>query len=200
MSFHSVRIQFTIHHFFRLDCLFLSIFVYILALFSANQICSYPKSLTVFLFCCSPSRTLHYDLNNQHQTIKMILNLRAIVLFLFLSSGSACPDASLCAFEDCGSCGNACCRLGIQVSETAAEAMAKLNSSLLSGGPDGHYTAQYTAEGATGFADLTPYSKPVDYIGQAIHTTLSPNYYNDSISITISPPNRFEVSHAVCDC
>jgi hypothetical protein len=113
---------------------------------------------------------------------------RSLLVLLCLTSVSSCPDEELCAYEDCGSCGNACCRLDFAVSETASEAMLLLNASLLSGGADGRYTAQFTAEGVTGFADLRPYNHDADYIGQAIHTTYSPYYYNDSISITINPP------------
>lgn len=65
--------------------------------------------------------------------------------------------------------------------------MSFLNASIHDGGSDGGYTPSMTAEGTDGFADLRPYDKPVDFIGQAIHTTLAPNFYNDSVSMTIAP-------------
>ena len=77
--------------------------------------------------------------------------------------------------------------LFLQVSEDSAAAMALINASIHTGGSDGGYTASMTYEGASGFADLRPYDKPVDFIGQAIHTSLPPNFFNDSVSFTIAP-------------
>jgi hypothetical protein len=65
--------------------------------------------------------------------------------------------------------------------------MGMLNDTIASGGPDKGYTAQLLADGGTGFGDLRPYSIAVDFIGQAIHTTLAPKYYNDTVDITIAP-------------
>jgi hypothetical protein len=88
---------------------------------------------------------------------------------------------------DCGSCGNACCNVAIAVTESTAATMNKLNSSITLGGPDDAYAAQMTYEGTLGFADLRPYSKPVDFIGQAIHTTTGNSHFEDSVSFTIAP-------------
>lgn len=110
-------------------------------------------------------------------------------LFLILSLSAVawgCPDEALCANEDCGSCGNSCCKLQVTVSEDTATAMAKLNATM-DGGPDGHYTLSVTYEGPTGFADLRPYDKPVDFLGQATHMTYAPNYFNDTLDFTIAP-------------
>ena len=106
---------------------------------------------------------------------------------IFLWTASACPDDQLCMNNDCGSCGNACCKLLITVSESPSTTMALLNASIHEGGPDGSYAPSMTYEGTDGFADLTPYSKPVDYIGQAIHTTTGENAFDDSVSFTIAP-------------
>mmetsp|Transcript_17427 Transcript_17427/g.31798 ORF Transcript_17427/g.31798 Transcript_17427/m.31798 type:complete len:132 (+) Transcript_17427:34-429(+) len=94
----------------------------------------------------------------------------------------ACDDPALCNNLDCGSCGNACCKLMITVpGEDTQAVMTKLYDGF-NGGPDGHYALQMTAEGTLGFADLSPYNKSIDFIGQAVHTTLAPNYYNDTVS------------------
>jgi len=111
----------------------------------------------------------------------------ALARLLALWVVSACPDAELCAFNDCGSCGNACCKLLIKVTESPSEAMKMLNASMHKGGPDNAYAPSMTYEGTSGFADLTPYGKPVDFIGQAIHTTTGENAFDDSVSFTIAP-------------
>jgi len=115
--------------------------------------------------------------------------MKTTIAFLLLVSASrACPDASLCENQDCGSCGNSCCKLEAEIpGYSTEETVAALNGSLAGGGFDGSYTPSETAEGTLGFADLRAYGKPVDFIGQAIHTTPSPYYYNDSISMTIAP-------------
>mmetsp|Transcript_17424 Transcript_17424/g.31795 ORF Transcript_17424/g.31795 Transcript_17424/m.31795 type:complete len:174 (+) Transcript_17424:34-555(+) len=98
----------------------------------------------------------------------------------------ACDDPALCNNLDCGSCGNACCKLMITVpGEDTQAVMTKLYDGF-NGGPDGHYALQMTAEGTLGFADLSPYNKSIDFIGQAVHTTLAPNYYNDTINLSIA--------------
>ena len=79
------------------------------------------------------------------------------------------------------------CKQLYTVSESTSKAMNLLNASILSGGPDGRYTAQLMADGGVGFGDLRPYGVDADFIGQAIHTTYAPNYYNDTIDFAISP-------------
>mmetsp|Transcript_23620 Transcript_23620/g.74223 ORF Transcript_23620/g.74223 Transcript_23620/m.74223 type:complete len:107 (+) Transcript_23620:450-770(+) len=44
-----------------------------------------------------------------------------------------------------------------------------------------------TYEGTLGFADLTPYKKDVDFIGQAIHTTTGDAHFKDTIDFIIRP-------------
>lgn len=113
--------------------------------------------------------------------------LRVTALLALLVAATACPDPDLCANADCGSCGNACCNITVAVTEATATTMSMLNASIVSGGPDGAYKAQMTYEGTLGFADLRAYSKPVDFIGQAIHTTTGENHFEDSVSFTIAP-------------
>merc|ERR1712176_997239 len=47
-----------------------------------------------------------------------------------------------CLNVDMGSCGNACCKLVMNVLEDPATVANRLNSSLANGGPDGYYTLQ----------------------------------------------------------
>merc|ERR1719510_1436738 len=96
---------------------------------------------------------------------------------------SKVPD---CQNNDCGSCGGACCQLEFEVEEDTAATVMKLNASILGGGPDGSYVAQVTAEGPLGFGDLRPFKKPVDFIGQAHHTTSGPKHYMDSVAFTVA--------------
>ena len=97
-----------------------------------------------------------------------------------------------CTYKDCdhpdfGSCGNACCKLVYNIEGLTTEAtMNALSKTLLSGGPDGQYTPQMTAEGTLLFGDLRPYDKPVDFIGQVWHVTTN-KAYNDTINLTIGP-------------
>lgn len=65
--------------------------------------------------------------------------------------------------------------------------MYLLNASLVAGGPDGRYTAQMTADNTLGFSDLRPYSVAADFLGQAVHTTFAPNYYNDTVDLAVAP-------------
>lgn len=62
-----------------------------------------------------------------------------------------------------------------------------LNATLSKGGLDGAFAPSLLAEGVAGFADLRSANKPVDFIGQFIHTTSGEAHYNDSISLTIAP-------------
>mmetsp|Transcript_15990 Transcript_15990/g.36614 ORF Transcript_15990/g.36614 Transcript_15990/m.36614 type:complete len:182 (+) Transcript_15990:62-607(+) len=98
-------------------------------------------------------------------------------------SPSPVPD---CGNVDMGSCGNACCKLSIEVPISTTEAMQTLNASLANGGPDGYFTLQPTAEGTLGFGDLRPFKTGVDFIGQVHHMTSGPKHYNDTIDITLT--------------
>mmetsp|Transcript_1316 Transcript_1316/g.2805 ORF Transcript_1316/g.2805 Transcript_1316/m.2805 type:complete len:182 (+) Transcript_1316:47-592(+) len=91
-----------------------------------------------------------------------------------------------CANVDMGSCGNACCKMLVEVSMSTTEAMQTLNASLANGGPDGSYTLQSTAEGTLGFGDLRPFKTGVDFIGQVHHMTSGPKHYVDTIDFTIT--------------
>eukprot|EP00933_Yihiella_yeosuensis_P007497 TRINITY_DN112573_c0_g1_i1.p1 TRINITY_DN112573_c0_g1~~TRINITY_DN112573_c0_g1_i1.p1 ORF type:complete len:189 (-),score=35.35 TRINITY_DN112573_c0_g1_i1:89-655(-) len=101
--------------------------------------------------------------------------------------GQGSPSkVSDCQNNDCGSCGNACCRLSFTVEESTEEAVKLLNESMAKGGPDGYYSRQKTAEGPIGFGDLRPYKKPIDFIGQVHHLTDGPGNYTDLITFTIA--------------
>lgn len=108
--------------------------------------------------------------------------MRFALFLALVFQARACPDPELCANTDCGSCGNACCKLQIFVAESSEITANLLKTAIQAGGPDGHYTSQMTYEGTDCIADLRPYNKPVDFIGQTIHTTLAPNYFNDTVS------------------
>ena len=62
--------------------------------------------------------------------------------------------------------------------------MGKMKDLLEGNGPDGLYTPMMTAEGTLTFGDLREFGAPVDFIGQAWHTTLN-GVYNDTINFTI---------------
>jgi hypothetical protein len=70
--------------------------------------------------------------------------------------------------------------------ESTTEVMNKLNSSIMDGGPDSRYIPMMTAEGTMTFGDLRPYDKPVDFIGQAWHTTMDLQY-NDTMNMLLTP-------------
>ena len=63
--------------------------------------------------------------------------------------------------------------------------MNKLNSTLVNGGPDKRYIPMMTAEGTLTFGDLRPYDMPVDFIGQAWHTTTN-LMYNDTLNFLLT--------------
>lgn len=69
---------------------------------------------------------------------------------------------------------------------SAVETKDAMLKALSNGGPDSRYKLSETAEGSLGFADLRPYKKPVDFIGQAIHTTQA-MHYNDTVNWTLAP-------------
>lgn len=104
---------------------------------------------------------------------------------------TALVSASACTFDKCknvdeGSCGTACCKLNFYLEgETTTEVMNKLNSTLGASGPDGLYIPMPTAEGTMTFGDLRPYDKPVDFIGQAWHTTAN-LMYNDTLNFLVA--------------
>jgi hypothetical protein len=84
------------------------------------------------------------------------------------------------------------------VEEDTETTVKMLNQSLSAGGPDGYFTLQPMAEGVTGFADLRPYKKDVDFIGQVHHMTTGPARYNDTIDITIAPRQCEAETDAPC--
>ncbi|KAJ1403923.1 hypothetical protein B484DRAFT_457444 [Ochromonadaceae sp. CCMP2298] len=99
----------------------------------------------------------------------------------------SCAADNISNHPDAGSCGNACCRLGLYIrDETTEQVMVKLNSTISKGGPDSRYIPQMTAEGTMTFGDLRPYAKGVDFIGQAWHTTIN-LLYNDTINFLLKP-------------
>ena len=98
----------------------------------------------------------------------------------------SCPYDVCKEHTDYGSCGNACCKLGFTLASSTFEAMVKLNGTIVRGGPDKQYTAQMTAEGTLGFADLREFGVGVDFIGQAFHVTDS-GEYTDTINFTLIP-------------
>ncbi|GMI11031.1 hypothetical protein TrRE_jg11861 [Triparma retinervis] len=97
----------------------------------------------------------------------------------------SCPF-DLCDVPDSGSCGNACCKLSVAVPLPTEAVMSAINATLASGGPDGLYEAQMTAEGTLGFADLRPFGAPADFIGQAFHATAN-GLYVDTVNFNLSP-------------
>uniref|UniRef100_A0A7R9UEN9 Uncharacterized protein n=1 Tax=Pinguiococcus pyrenoidosus TaxID=172671 RepID=A0A7R9UEN9_9STRA len=112
--------------------------------------------------------------------------MRVLPALMLVWSASACDK--FCDFEDCGSCGNACCKLSYYVNGLSTEEVVKmLNKTLGAGGPDGHYAQVMTYEGTLGFADLRPFDKPVHFIGQAVHTTTGKARFNDTLDFTIAP-------------
>jgi len=107
------------------------------------------------------------------------------MLALILSAGLACvaPD---CDRPDYGSCGVACCKVLVSFPNvSSASLMAKLNTSLAAGGPDGRFTLMPTAESPYGFGDLRPYHPDaVSFIGQAFHQT-EKKTYTDTINFLL---------------
>jgi len=115
--------------------------------------------------------------------------------------GKDSSNDSDCKNVDFGSCGNACCKIDVIVSNPnwygVEEVKDKLNQTLAfgtgtriyqPGGPDGWYELQPTAEGTLGFYDLRQNGSPngVDFIGQATHTTSGDAHYVDTINYDIS--------------
>ena len=113
------------------------------------------------------------------------MKLSMVSLLALLGFSAACTLDG-CDHPDCGSCGNACCKLSITVPEDTESVMNKLNGSIVSGGPDGLYTPMMTAEGTLTFGDLRPFGKPIDFIGQAVHTTIN-GMYNDTVNFSLAP-------------
>jgi len=122
----------------------------------------------------------------------LFLSLLAAVGGEYCGSCGQCPSA--CVNVDFGSCGNACCKLDLQIPQRSTEdIMQRLNTSLTEGGADGNFSASLLAEGVRGFADLRSAGKDIDFIGQFVHTTYVG--YRDSVSLTLAP--SFQTSTAV---
>ena len=79
---------------------------------------------------------------------------------------------------------------------STSEVMIPLNKTIHAHGPDMLWNAQLTACGTSGFGDLRKYSKPVDFIGQAFHTTKNGKYV-DTINMTIAPIDGGQSSQIV---
>jgi len=109
--------------------------------------------------------------------------LSAVAATQAISTVSAC-DLPGCDHPDLGSCGNACCSLTITVNESSEVVMNKVNATISSGGPDGLYTAQITADGSLGFSDLRSYPIDFDFVGQAWHKTLN-GVYDDTVNFNL---------------
>ncbi|GMI10927.1 hypothetical protein TrVE_jg5872 [Triparma verrucosa] len=114
-----------------------------------------------------------------------------VMLLAMLTSSAFACTLDGCDHPDCGSCGGACCKLSITIPESTESVMNKLNASIVAGGPDGLYTPMMTAEGTLTFGDLRPYGKPIDFIGQAVHTTIN-GVYNDTVNFSLAPVSENE--------
>ena len=116
----------------------------------------------------------------------MTARVSVFVLAMLVAAVSACvaPD---CENNDCGSCGNACCKLQFKLrGVTDVEAANAINRTISGGGPDGRYFVLPLAGGGTGVADLRKYNISKSFVGQTIHTTLK-RQYNDTIDFNIAP-------------
>ena len=113
----------------------------------------------------------------------------SVVVLLQAARGQPCGTCGLgcdhCDHVDFGSCGNACCKLTIEVPYSAEATAAMLNATVQTGGPDGAYTVQLMAEGVSGVADLRPFNVSADFIGQARHFTQGETRYEDVIDFNI---------------
>uniref|UniRef100_A0A7S2UYH6 Uncharacterized protein n=1 Tax=Fibrocapsa japonica TaxID=94617 RepID=A0A7S2UYH6_9STRA len=97
-----------------------------------------------------------------------------------------------CDNQDCGSCGNACCRLEFFFPSMETDTLATaLNSTVQIGGPGGYYQARPLAEGGSGVASLKEFPVPVDYIGQAYHTSAI-KHYVDTVDFTIEASTLYD--------
>jgi len=107
------------------------------------------------------------------------------IALTLIATATACTLPG-CDHPDSGTCGNACCSLTIMVNQDTETVMNALNATIGGGGPDGLYTQMMTAEGTLGFGDLRPFGAPVDFIGQAEHTTIN-GMYTDTVNFTLEP-------------
>eukprot|EP01013_Petalomonas_cantuscygni_P026077 TRINITY_DN48270_c0_g1_i1.p1 TRINITY_DN48270_c0_g1~~TRINITY_DN48270_c0_g1_i1.p1 ORF type:complete len:192 (-),score=8.56 TRINITY_DN48270_c0_g1_i1:272-847(-) len=106
------------------------------------------------------------------------------------------PD---CRNVDMGSCGTACCKMAVTFKSPDATGSlvrdAIIASVGRSGGPDGRYSLQTTADGQYGFTNWNTSS--IGYIGQLYHQTEFPGQvplsktttgpYRDVINVWIQP-------------
>jgi hypothetical protein len=114
------------------------------------------------------------------------MNLLLVVVLATIAVVLGCKENGCDTHLDFGSCGNACCRLYIKTKDTPEQVMAKMNSTLLGGGPDGQYSAATMAGGGAGFEDLRQYNVGVDFIGQSYHVTDN-GVYTDTQNYLVYP-------------
>lgn len=114
--------------------------------------------------------------------LPLIISLFALSISLTLSCK---PDEPGCERVDCGTCGNACCKLRYEFPHTtdAQHLRDNLFKTLSNGGPDQRYALQATAEGTFGFADLRQFNVTRNgntylYLGQADHQTEDCPYHD----------------------
>jgi hypothetical protein len=114
----------------------------------------------------------------------MIAAFVAVLLCLLCSVVQGC-DFEGCDHVDFGSCGTACCRMGLMIiNETPEEVMAKLNLTIAKGGPDHRYIPMRTAQGNMTFTDLRERHPEASFLGQTIHTTKNLQY-NDTLNLLL---------------
>eukprot|EP00640_Fibrocapsa_japonica_P006597 CAMPEP_0113935866 /NCGR_PEP_ID=MMETSP1339-20121228/2913_1 /TAXON_ID=94617 /ORGANISM="Fibrocapsa japonica" /LENGTH=184 /DNA_ID=CAMNT_0000938153 /DNA_START=48 /DNA_END=602 /DNA_ORIENTATION=+ /assembly_acc=CAM_ASM_000762 len=115
-----------------------------------------------------------------------------VIITAFLLYAVKGCDPPYCDNVDCGSCGNACCNLMFMIPDSTSHDVAEaLNNTLKDGGPGGLYEARPLQQGATGVVSIKNHAGPVDYIGQAFHTSRIEQYV-DTIDFTIeSDPGNY---------
>jgi hypothetical protein len=114
---------------------------------------------------------------------------RYVLLALVVAIALACTEEGCDSHLDKGSCGTACCKLAVVVTHSPEKAVQMLNGTFHAGGPDNQYTAQMTAEGTSGFADLRQYKIDVDFIGQTYHVTDKGTYTDTQNWLVYSQPD-----------
>uniref|UniRef100_A0A7S2XXM6 Uncharacterized protein n=1 Tax=Fibrocapsa japonica TaxID=94617 RepID=A0A7S2XXM6_9STRA len=89
---------------------------------------------------------------------------------------------------DCGSCGNACCKLQFYFKGATEEEVAQdLYDVLKVGGPDQLYQMQETFTGELGLADYRERDGLANFVGQTTHRNEDGNGYVDLINFSINP-------------
>lgn len=114
------------------------------------------------------------------------MNVLLLLIVMAVSGVLGCPEKGCSDHLDFGSCGNACCRLWIKTKDSPEQVMAKLNSTVVGGGPDGQYSAAPMAGGGEGFEDLRQYNVGPYFIGQSYHVTDN-GVYTDTQNFLVYP-------------